>query len=166
MAVTQAPASALLAWTNYVAVSTSRRPPLDAFTFVSIRTPNVRVEHNTGTVAFRVGQVTVPVSVDHGRSWVVADRRTDALLQHERLHYRIGIQVARALDTQLSTASGSSAAALRRTMQTAIDDAGRRMGAIFDAYDADSAHGQVAEQQRLWEMRVGRWEQVGSITFP
>jgi len=40
------------------------------------------------------------------------------------------------------------------------------MGSIFEAYDRDTSHGQVAVQQSAWEARVASWEQIGRITFP
>ena len=163
MAVTPNPAATALAWTNYTAVATSSRPPLNAYTYVAIGVPTPTIVRGS---TLRVSQVTVPISVDRGRSWFVSSRQTDALLRHERLHYRIGILVARELDARLLGVTAASQSALRTALQSAIDDAGPRMQSIFESYDRDTNHALVVPQQAAWEMRVTSWEQAGRITFP
>jgi hypothetical protein len=167
MTVHVAIAANALSWANYLAVPSSRTPSLDAFTFVRIDPPDVSVAHGSGpNPVLRVSRATIRVSVDRSRSWVVNGRGTATLLEHERLHYRIGILIANELDGQVLTQSAPSAPALRSALQSAVDRAGTRMGAIFDAYDRDTAHARNAQQQQAWQRRMTGWEQQRRISFP
>ncbi len=167
MTVLKTPDSGVLSWNNYRSVPRSLRPPLTAYTYIRIDPADLRPDLGTGANhVFRVSHLTIRVSVDLAQSWVVANGQTPTLLEHERLHYRIGILVAKELDAQAMAASAPSLAALNAAVQAVVNHAGTRLHTIGEAYDLATNHGRIGPSQKIWNGRVQGWEQNGRIVFP
>lgn len=136
---------------------------LNAQTRVEMQPATIKTEH--GPEGMRIVQLTLRVVLDSENTWVVTGKETAELLEHERLHYRIAIEVARELDTQLLALKGKNAGALQTGANKVMATIKRRVQTISDAYDKDTDHGRVREKQKAWVTRVGTWEAKHVISF-
>lgn len=177
IAVSIVPQPSALTWTNFTLVANSRKPP-----FLAESVTAIRVGWATARAkgVLRIFNIRVTAAPDPS-SWAVRDHDAafaraaagrpgftgDWGLEHERLHYRIGVQSARDLAAGImalpSFASGSitetELAGVRGSSQAQLD-------AINQAYDTDANHGLNVGQQVIWEARVTRWECANHITWP
>ena len=96
---------------------------------------------------------TVDCYFEKKDSWVKSDKKTDNLLKHEQLHFDIAEYFARKLRREFKKNSFT------------IDDYQSKSTAIFNknfteyqsyqtAYDEDTRHGSIPEEQARWEERV------------
>lgn len=97
---------------------------------------------------------TVDCYFEKKDSWVKPDKKTDALLKHEQIHFDIAEYFARKLRKEFK----------KNTFT--IADYQSKSKAIFNknfteyqsyqtAYDEDTRHGSIPEEQAKWEEKVG-----------
>ena len=131
------------------------------------------VFRESGGVASASG-ITTTLSIDPMTTWVVSSAirpvrsgQTDALFEHERLHWRIDILVGRELDAALhAVGTAASMTDLRTAMDTLTTQKVQREQDISDAYDDETRHGVEAGPQAQWIARVRAWEGAGRIAWP
>jgi hypothetical protein len=110
--------------------------------------------------------LNITVSLNTSSSWVVKSHLGDKdLLEHERLHYIAAVCVARKLHDDLMALVKPMVAALQLAMNTLHAEAGRRIRAISDKYDDDTAHGKNAPQQSVWALRIRGWYTSKKLTW-
>jgi hypothetical protein len=152
-------------WSHYRVVTATLRAGLDALTVYQIGLQTNPPVAANGTFSFP--SVSVRVSLSRHASWVVAGRQTQALLNHEQLHYRIAALVGRELGAEATALTASSAAALLGAGTRLHTAKLQRARAIEEAYDLATQHSRSTTQQDVWAHRVDGWERNNfTITWP
>jgi hypothetical protein len=148
-----------LAWTDFT--ERDSRPPgskLDALTKAKWPHSYEYSQNLKGKYVVIQKTFRVSVQMDSVSSWVVKDKESDSLLNHEQGHYNITALGARdymngALDLETDTAKELEKAlgALEKSVQSQIS-------AINKMYDEDpncgTDHGSKADQQTQWDLRI------------
>ncbi len=135
------------------------RKPLDAWCTFSFdivfngsprrKKGRVFVPPNTTIVISPQGKVLKKV-ID---TWSNAAKQD--LLQHEQLHFQVGIICGRALANYLKTLSASSSGKLRKKFDKAVKlHLDTRAGVIQKAYDKDTNHSKNKARQKIWNQRM------------
>jgi predicted secreted Zn-dependent protease len=111
-----------------------------------------RTRTHNGNV--EIVDVNTTISVSRQRSWVLNDRKTDWLLNHEQGHFDITALGMRDLYNQLISLSAPSVAELnsqasqmQSAIQSRIDDTNR-------TYDSQTNHGSNTAEQARWTSRI------------
>lgn len=120
--------------------------------------------------AWAFKHVTVGLTVNHKKSWVVAGRESQDLLRHEQIHYQIAAVAARQLERELSNLKGDASKipgqAYDEIVTKIIGKSGSGGNAgvdgllkkVQDRYDegpvSGSRHGLDTHYQRLWDHAV------------
>jgi len=115
---------------------------------------------------YRVAELRIRVQVNIAGSWVVTDRKSDALLAHEQGHYDITGLASRDLLADLMALREPTVRALQEAMDRTLAASRRRAGALSDRYDLDTAHGSDVAAQTAWERRIERAIQDRSRLSP
>jgi len=97
------------------------------------------------------------------KSWVVEEKQSDALLNHERRHFDITEVYRRKLEAALRelVGVGKDAKGAATDLQRRIADLYREIAAEEDRqqarYDDETHHGTDEAKQREWNDRIDRW---------
>jgi hypothetical protein len=101
-----------------------------------------------------VAEIDVEV-VLREQSWVVRDRKTSKLLDHEQGHFDIhGIIAGRDLVEEIKALRERNGRRLGNALRRKLRRAKRRAQRMTNAYDADTSHGQDEERQAAWERQI------------
>ena len=128
-------------------------------TYSEFQPSNIRTKAEKGTVS--VASIDLTVAVNRKRSWIILSQASNALLEHERLHFLIAVCVGRDLHEDAHGASGGSSDALRGSLTGLLGEAQRRVQSISDQYDLETKNGTLSMQQAAWATRVQRWYSTG-----
>ncbi len=116
---------------------------------------------------YSIANAAVTVKLIPADTWVVAGKKSAALLHHEQLHYVIATLVGRELDDELAALTGDSSDEVQQAARDLIQAKNDRALAIGQAYDDDTDHGEDDAQQKLWLNRVHDWEHNGNqVNWP
>lgn len=167
MTITVDPQGHLFSWTFYREVPAALKPGLDALTKYQIGLQATPRQQPDASGNFTFATVGVRVTLLRIESWVVGGRKTQELLNHEELHFRIAVLVGRELDEDVTALTARTSPALLAA-GTGIHTAKvLRAQTIEDAYDVATQHGKVSGQQDIWAQRVDSWERNSfKIKFP
>jgi hypothetical protein len=132
----------------------STRPPgvredaeIEAASSMSYRT----IEENG---VWSVASADAGVSPDRNQSWVLSSAKTDALLAHEQGHFDITALGAREVYNRILGVTGSSAADLRRTINSIKVSVQANIDQTNEQYDIQTDHGNNTASQQRWEARI------------
>jgi hypothetical protein len=155
-----------LSWKDYRKVETSPDGN-DAGTHIDTSHNGRWINSGKGW-AFK--HVTVGVTINPQKSWVVAGQESDELLRHEQIHYQIAAIAARQLERELSKLKGDASMnpdrAYDQTVTKIIGKGGSGKDTVVDGllqkvqyrYDegpvSGSRHGRSTHYQRLWDHAV------------
>jgi hypothetical protein len=161
------PHSNLFSWSFYREVQAPLKPGLDALTKYQIGLQAVPRLHGDSSGNFTFASVNVRVTLLRVLSWVVIGRKTQDLLNHEELHFRIAVLVGRELDAEITALTARSGPQLLAAGTALHTTKVQRAQTIEDAYDAATQHGRISGQQDIWAHRVDAWERNSfKIKFP
>jgi hypothetical protein len=173
------PATKDLSWSHFLSPLSSLKPPYLAESVTNI-TPTWSIHRRRGGGA-KLLNIRVVVSPDSKESWAVANHVAaataaavghlgltgDWLLEHERLHYRAAVQIARDLAREIQTLPSFTAQTVTPGEISDLRDAAQsELNSINHQYDEDTNHGLYAGQQVIWEDKVVRWECANRVTWP
>jgi hypothetical protein len=145
-------------WTPFRVVPRSLRAGLDALTEYQISLNATPKPHPDASGNYSFATVAVRVSLTRHGCWVVSGRQTQALLNHEQLHYWIATLVGRELDAEVTALTASSPAQLLAAGRNLHTQKIQRAHAIEAAYDLATQHSRLAVQQDVWAHRVDAWD--------
>jgi hypothetical protein len=146
-----------MTWAQFREVEPSANEAHHAQTASTMQPGTIRI--GKSGKGLRITQLQINVSLDSAGCWVVRGKQTDALLAHERLHYRIAIVVAYELDAALLAISAPNASALQAAANRETSARQSRVDALSRRYDSETKHGLDAAAQRRWEVQVASWQQ-------
>jgi predicted secreted Zn-dependent protease len=154
-------------WSNFATVQASLAPPAVANTAYRIGTSYASGSGGTLTsVTVTVRMVGPPAQgkrVDpDANSWVVPAGKTDDVLNHERLHYRIAAQCGRDLVTDIKALSSPKGA----DVDTLLNQWSRQAQTIENDYDDATQHGTLPNKQAEWVAKVAGWESANHVSWP
>ena len=152
MAITVTASPTRLSWSDFVQLGQVIDPndgtPQDSVTRFNYSIPDQPPRTVNGHQALAenlVITITPNAVVRTGAS------QTAALLEHEQLHYDVGIVTARALARELMALRAHDVPTLASLLRQAVHlHFERRAGLIQDRYDRDSAHSRNAHYQLVW----------------
>jgi len=100
---------------------------------------------------------TVTSAFNRQKSWVknTADSRTEAILRHEQLHFDIAELSGRKLRKKLAELK-LSRERYARQIQAAYDEVIEAGEAMQKAYDDETEHGLIPEEQERWSEKIAR----------
>ncbi len=179
---------ATIDWSNFTPVAASREPPLLAVCVTNVdmlpwsRSKsgiyNIRVNVSPSRDAWAVVNHTAAAATAAAAQGVSGKvgLTGDWLLEHERLHFRIAVQIGRDLARDIGAlpffADKTAAPAdVDRQLTDAHTAALAKLALINKAYDAPGRsggadHGLLPGAQLIWVDRVTRWECANSVTWP
>jgi hypothetical protein len=149
----------ILDWNDYTVVDTRpvsrtpNAPKLDCESDIRIPYSGRAFATPAGVIGFK--EVSVTILIRKETSWVLADKQTPALLNHEQTHYMIDSIAARQMLRTLSKVTGKTHKEASKNFDTAADVLDARRKAVQLRYDEDpkvgAAHGANATQQLVWD---------------
>lgn len=148
-----------LRWDDFRTVATSPVPGAVAQTAVEMQFSRIRLGTEDGQ--HKLESFVLTVRLDRDNCWVVRGQTNAALLEHERLHLRLAIVVARELERELLALRASSIPSLQVAIDRLRSEKAARVQTISDAYDSETEHGRLSEEQSHWQVRVAGWESAG-----
>lgn len=159
-----------LRWSDFTTVPQSLDGKHDAATAYEIRHQCRYITESNGR--WRLTRISVSLTLNSTKSWIVAGKATDELLRHEQKHYDIASVAARQLEARLkglrgdsSTSPADAVTAVVRAVAGEQDANGNitvrgLLQEVQDRYDEDltcgSKHGADRNNQARWELRVNR----------
>lgn len=145
-----------LRWDHFREVSTAPVPGAAAQTAIEMQFSRIRL--GSEGAQRKLESFALAVRLDRQNCWVVRGRANAALLDHERLHLRLAIVVARELERELLALRADSIPSLQVAIDRLRSDKAARVQAISDTYDSETEHGRLNEEQSHWRVRVAGWE--------
>lgn len=152
-----------LTWDNFV--ERDKSPIAGKVAQTATKVQPQRVRALTTAEGAQIAELVVELKLDNNQTWVVKNRQTSALLEHERLHYRIAVLLAHELETDLLAVRVPKITGLTAASNRVVEAKAARARALGDAYDADTNGGLNGDKQREWEIKVQGWEATRQITF-
>lgn len=121
----------------------------------------------TGKWKAHLIEVTTTNAMDRTRSWVVPERKTDALLNHEQKHFDLNEVYRRLLQAALENFLGrletvgdteeEAMAKLEEKLKEMFERVKRKCEEVQNQYDQETEHGRNAEKQREWDKKIAEW---------
>jgi hypothetical protein len=131
-----------LSWKHFVKREKSPIVGKVAQTATSIQPTRIRTR--TTDEGAQISEMVVQLKLDAKETWVVKGRESSALLEHERLHYRIAILLAYELETDLLAMRAPKVSDLTGASNRVLEAKAARGRAIDDAYDVETNGGCTA----------------------
>lgn len=113
---------------------------------------NIRPQQEKGR--FRIPAITIRVTVVRADTWVVQDKRSDALLAHEQRHFDIAGLIGREMGTALLAIRAADMAELQQEVTRNLEHYGDQAKKIDKEYDDETENGRNADKQRQWEKKI------------
>lgn len=157
MTITSFASPTTVTWDDFTVVSTRPTDPHDAtavdaltqYDFFMPRRPARR-----DGVMFALDDSLILLITPNCQVWSGV-LQTDALLNHERFHYEVGVVIAREAARHFDRLRASTEAALITALETArVLHFVTRNRLIQQRYDKDTHHGTNAHYQRIWTQRM------------
>jgi hypothetical protein len=166
MAVKVEPEPKLLTWGHFRKIEKPpESDPWDAHTSpeYDLQIPPKGGIVKDGTL-LRVQKLTITVTPDSTRSWVVKSKQTQALLDHERGHWMMDIVVGHEMHDAILALRGTGADDLKKKINAEFDwHREKREKWLADKYDDETKHGADAKAQQQWAAKILGWHNALKI---
>ena len=113
---------------------------------------NIRPQQKNGR--FLIPKITVRFTVVHDDTWVVQDKKTDALLAHEQRHFDITGLIGREMGTAMLAIRAADMAELQQEVTRILEHYREQAKKLTEQYDDETEHGLKADKQRQWEKKI------------
>ncbi|MFI5119099.1 MAG: hypothetical protein ACHQM4_01720 [Thermoanaerobaculia bacterium] len=161
MSVTSIPDPKDLKWSHFTG-PVPAGSPLDAFTKPSFTLGNTKAVKDGEK--FRLDKVDITLKMDKLACFVKPDKKTAALLEHERGHWIMQGLVAKEMEAALAALRGADPASLFKVAGDKFDWYRlKRSGFVDKQYDDATNHGSDSTQQGIWDGKITAWVAKGSI---
>jgi Bacterial protein of unknown function (DUF922) len=155
-----------LSWSQFDEIP--RRPPgvkEDAQTATNATAGDeIHVEHDRK--GFHLGDFTVKLALDSGKSWLLKGKASAELIRHEQVHWDIAGLNAHELARALKAIRTSKRGGLRLAIDSAMSRLGLKAQAQQLWYDDESKHGLDPAGQKKWQDLVAQAIADGNVPLP
>lgn len=117
-------------------------------------TPDTNIRPQLENGRFRIPAITVRLTVVRDDTWVVQDKKTDALLAHEQRHFDITGLIGREMGTALLAIRAADMAELQQEVTRILEHYRDQAEKLTTQYDDETEHGRNADKQRQWEKKI------------
>ena len=161
MSVTTTPAPKDLKWSHYTGPPPAGSP-LDAFTKPRFTLANTKAVKDGEK--YRLEKVGITLVMETLQCWVKPDKKTNALLEHERGHWTMQALVAKEMESALAALRADDPGTLFKAVGDRFDWYRiKRSGFVDKQYDDATNHGADSTQQGIWDLKIAAWVAKGSI---
>ena len=147
-------------WTDFTEKTTSPNPPREAFTSATGAPPTgiVFTGDGNGNRVIKASKFSVTLSMNKANSWVVTDKKTSTLLNHEQGHYNLTALSARDFLNDALALSAKTDAELQAAYDALKASSQAELSKMNKMYDDDpncgSNHGLDTNKQSQWDLRI------------